>query len=300
MSMKVTKIDDNNYDAESESGKGLYRVRIDVADCNCPDFVMNNNPYCKHMKRVDEFISETETSEIGAQPEEIDPESEDENGDHEIINGYSIPKRYIHIYKFAVKDKHGKPTGEYTYANHIVANGLLYLLEKHNPFQKLICKVIAFPNNDNSNMCIVSCYIKTKNGEEVECIGEADPGNVKKMKLFFVVMAETRAKGRAIRTLLPGIDMICIEEFSDGKPDGALGITEAVAGKLTTEQHEGILSIYAKYKDSFTQSERNAIKEWTMNLTIDQADVVIDWLKDKTAFDFQEFKTLRHDINTRK
>lgn len=76
-------------------------------------------------------------------------------------------------------------------------------------------QLIQAPNTDNDGMAIVHATVIDKNGGEWHGIGDADDSNCnKKVASHKIRMAETRAKGRALRDAL-GIDIVMDSELTD-------------------------------------------------------------------------------------
>lgn len=69
-------------------------------------------------------------------------------------------------------------------------------------------QVLQLPNDDNGQMAVVHAVVIDKDGNEWHGLGDADDTNVNKnIAKHKIRMAETRAKGRALRDML-GIDMV--------------------------------------------------------------------------------------------
>lgn len=76
-------------------------------------------------------------------------------------------------------------------------------------------RVVQFPNNDNDWMAVVEATVTDANGNTWSGIGDADGKNCNsKIAMHRVRMAETRAKGRALRDML-GIDILMDGEMVD-------------------------------------------------------------------------------------
>lgn len=76
-------------------------------------------------------------------------------------------------------------------------------------------RIVQFPNNDNNWMAIVEATATDANGNTWSGIGDADGQNCNsKIAMHRVRMAETRAKGRALRDML-GIDILMDGEMVD-------------------------------------------------------------------------------------
>jgi hypothetical protein len=69
--------------------------------------------------------------------------------------------------------------------------------------QSIETKIIQCPLEENNYVCIVHAKVTTKSGRSFDGIGDASPRNVNKMIVPHIIrMAETRAKGRALRDAL--------------------------------------------------------------------------------------------------
>lgn len=76
-------------------------------------------------------------------------------------------------------------------------------------------RLVQAPSKDNDGMAIVHAVVIDKDGGEWHGIGDADDSNCnKKVASHKIRMAETRAKGRALRDAL-GIDIVMDSELTD-------------------------------------------------------------------------------------
>lgn len=98
-------------------------------------------------------------------------------------------------------------------------NGLI-ALGKDKGIKSMTSKILQYPSDNNNNTIIIEASLvgyEEVNGklEEVTYtgIGDANTGNCnKQVGQHFIRMADTRAKGRALRDFL-GIDMVMSEEL---------------------------------------------------------------------------------------
>lgn len=140
----------------------------------------------------------------------------------------------------------------------VLYNGLISLA-KDQGILSLTSKILQYPNADNNNTVIVEATVvgyDEVNGEKVQVtytgVGDANVGNCNKMVgAHFIRMADTRAKGRALRDFL-GIDMVMSEE---------LGGDAYTAPMVTKAQTELIGKLFEEKK--VAKSERKAFAEKT-------------------------------------
>jgi hypothetical protein len=93
--------------------------------------------------------------------------------------------------------------------------GGLVTLAHTNGFKGIRSEIVQFPNDDNGGVCIVHAVVIDAQGNEWHGIGDADDTNVNKtIAKHKIRMAETRAKGRALRDAL-GIDFVMDSELTD-------------------------------------------------------------------------------------
>lgn len=93
--------------------------------------------------------------------------------------------------------------------------GGLITLAHANGFKSIKTTIVQCPSKDNDGMAIVHAVVIDQNGNEWHGIGDADDTNVNKnIAKHKIRMAETRAKGRALRDAL-GIDMVMDGELVD-------------------------------------------------------------------------------------
>ena len=91
--------------------------------------------------------------------------------------------------------------------------GLLALAHEKG-LERLTTELLQFPSDDNGQMCIFRCQV-TIDGQSYTGHGDASPKNVGGMIApHFIRMAETRAKGRALRDAL-NIGTVCLDELAD-------------------------------------------------------------------------------------
>jgi hypothetical protein len=82
-------------------------------------------------------------------------------------------------------------------------------------------EVLQFPADANANTCIVLARVVMGDGGEFTGIGDANPGNVSKnIAPHMIRMAETRAKGRALRDAV-NVGTVCQDELHDLSPEAA-------------------------------------------------------------------------------
>jgi hypothetical protein len=99
----------------------------------------------------------------------------------------------------------------------ILYGGLIALAQDAG-FQGIRTTLVQAPSDANGNMAIVHATVTNKEGFTFDGLGDCDDRNANKMIVQHKVrMAETRAKGRALRDML-GIDMVCFEELGDDGP----------------------------------------------------------------------------------
>lgn len=123
-------------------------------------------------------------------------------------------------------------------------NGLV-LLAQDKGIKSMNSVIAQFPSIANDNTCIVICtlvgYEKNSDGSLREVsytgVGDANVGNTNKnVGKHYIRMAETRAKGRALRDFL-GIDAVMVEELGDGpfvdNDPNKLPITQQQVGQIT-------------------------------------------------------------------
>lgn len=95
--------------------------------------------------------------------------------------------------------------------------GLLDLAHRSGPFD-MITKRLQLPSDDNRWTAIFLCRVSFRHGTFMG-IGDANPENVSSIvSPHYIRVAETRAKGRALRDAL-GIPMVVREELGDSMPD---------------------------------------------------------------------------------
>lgn len=93
--------------------------------------------------------------------------------------------------------------------------GGLITLGHANGIKGIKTQIVQTPSDENDGMCIVHAIVIDKDGNEWHGIGDADNNNVNKnIAKHKIRMAETRAKGRALRDCL-GIDMVLDSELAD-------------------------------------------------------------------------------------
>lgn len=96
----------------------------------------------------------------------------------------------------------------------ILYGGLVTLAHARG-FKGMRTELLQAPNKSNDNMCIVRAIVTDENGIEWHGIGDADDTNTNKnIAKHKIRMAETRAKGRALRDAL-GIDIVMDAELVD-------------------------------------------------------------------------------------
>lgn len=93
--------------------------------------------------------------------------------------------------------------------------GGLVTLAHANGFKGMKTELIQAPNKSNDGEAIVKAVVVDANGNEWHGIGDANDTNCnKKVAAHKIRMAETRAKGRALRDAL-GIDLTMDSELTD-------------------------------------------------------------------------------------
>lgn len=98
--------------------------------------------------------------------------------------------------------------------DYILYGGLLTLAHAEG-IQGIYTKLVQAPNQDNGNMAIVEAIATDKDGNKWSGLGDADDINCnKKVATAKIRMAETRAKGRALRDML-GLDILMDGELAD-------------------------------------------------------------------------------------
>lgn len=120
----------------------------------------------------------------------------------------------------------------------VLYNGLISL-GKEKGIKSLTSRILQYPSAENNNTIIVESTLvgfEEINGEMQEVtytgIGDANTGNCNKMVgQHFIRMADTRAKGRALRDYL-GIDMVMSEELG-GDAYQPAKITKAQTDNVT-------------------------------------------------------------------
>ena len=126
----------------------------------------------------------------------------------------------------------------------VLYNGLI-ALGKEKGIKSITSKILQYPNAENGNTIIVEATLvgyEEVAGELREVtytgIGDANAGNCnRQVAQHFIRMADTRAKGRALRDFL-GIDMVMSEELG-GETSMPAKITKAqsdLIGKLFEEK----------------------------------------------------------------
>jgi hypothetical protein len=96
----------------------------------------------------------------------------------------------------------------------ILYGGLL-TLGKSEGIKSIKTEMLQAPSDDNGGTCIVKAVVIDKDGNEWHGLGDADSKNTNsKVAAHKIRMAETRAKGRALRDCL-GIDMVMDSELTD-------------------------------------------------------------------------------------
>lgn len=126
----------------------------------------------------------------------------------------------------------------------VLYNGLISL-GKEKGIKSMTSRILQYPTNENGNTIIVEATVvglEDVNGEMMEVtytgIGDANVGNCnKQVGQHYIRMADTRAKGRALRDFL-GIDMVMSEELG-GDAYAPAKITKAqsdLIGKLFDEK----------------------------------------------------------------
>lgn len=96
--------------------------------------------------------------------------------------------------------------------------GLLDLAHRMG-LSSIATKVVQVPSNDNGMTCIVGATVTMADGKTFDGIGDASPTNVSKnIAPHLIRMAETRAKGRALRDAT-NVSLVAIEELSGDEAD---------------------------------------------------------------------------------
>ncbi len=116
--------------------------------------------------------------------------------------------------------------------DYIIYGGLITLAhaEGFKGFKQPL--VVETPGKDNGGLIIVVATAVDKNGNEWSALGDADSVNVgAKVAKHKCRVAETRAKGRALRDML-GIDMLLIDEVEDPYAKNEDLITDAQVNKI--------------------------------------------------------------------
>lgn len=130
----------------------------------------------------------------------------------------------------------------------VLYNGLI-TLGKEKGIKSLTSNILQYPGPENGNTIIIESVLigyEEINGENVEVtytgIGDANVSNCNsKVGQHFIRMAETRAKGRALRDYL-GIDMVMSEEL------GGDSYKAPEPPKITKEQKDQITLLMKQKK----------------------------------------------------
>lgn len=116
--------------------------------------------------------------------------------------------------------------------------GLITLAKERKALKGIRSQLIQAPTPDNGNLAIVAACAVDSDGNEWWALGDADDKNCnRKVATAKVRIADTRAKGRALRDLL-GIDLVMYEELtpdvsSTAQSAGQATITAAQANRVT-------------------------------------------------------------------
>ncbi|MNR02006.1 hypothetical protein D3C85_1178430 [compost metagenome] len=162
-------------------------------------------------------------------------------------------------------------------------------------------RVVQFPNNDNDWMAVVEATVTDANGNTWSGIGDADGKNCNsKIAMHRVRMAETRAKGRALRDML-GIDILMDGEMVDPYEREMITQTQTktikkimeqrsidkniaslicynefgvkTAAKLTSEEAQSFIAMLELYEDTdVVEEEKPAKKKLALQIEEDDDD----------------------------
>lgn len=163
-------------------------------------------------------------------------------------------------------------------------NGLISLA-KEKGVKSMTSRILQFPNADNNNTIIVEAIVvgyEEINGTETEVtytgIGDANVGNCnKQVGQHFIRMADTRAKGRALRDFL-GIDMVMSEELGGDSKEPA---------KITKAQSDLIGKLFEE--KGIAKADRKSVAEQSCGTsdfkvyTQDMGDKLIKYLQNYSA-----------------
>jgi hypothetical protein len=187
--LKVFKVNDSQYFAESSEGKICYRVSFNDEghECTCGDFSRNskNDPEfkCKHILAVWNAIP---------------------NG--EVETAVMIKKKMPKLDERFITEIEGKEFVKYP--------GLLDLGHQKG-ISSIEVEIVQLPTKDNGNFAVCKANVIAKNGDCFTDIGDANPLNcTAKVAKHLLRMASTRAIGRALRSYT-NIGMTCLEELGD-------------------------------------------------------------------------------------
>ncbi len=164
------------------------------------------------------------------------------------------------------RDKYVKTIEGRDYIQYV---GLLVLA--HDRLRGTEITLIQAPTPDNNNTAIVHAAIKDADGCIWSALGDASDQNCCDPELIphKIRLAETRAKGRALRDML-GIDMVMVEELSP--PATPLrGITSDQSARITQLMQSRNIS-KEKARDLLS---RVVGKESLQDVTAEEADVFI-------------------------
>jgi hypothetical protein len=118
--------------------------------------------------------------------------------------------------------------------------GLITLAKESKLLKGIRSQLIQAPTPENGNLAIVAACAVDAEGNEWWALGDADDKNCnRKVAAAKVRIADTRAKGRALRDLL-GIDMVMYEELT---PDVSAAAQAAGQAKITAAQANRITEL---------------------------------------------------------
>lgn len=118
--------------------------------------------------------------------------------------------------------------------------GLIALAKESKLLKGIRSQLVQAPAPENGNLAIVAACAIDAEGNEWWALGDADDKNCnRKVAAAKVRIADTRAKGRALRDLL-GIDMVMYEELT---PDAATTVQTAAQTKITAAQANRITEL---------------------------------------------------------
>ncbi len=284
------------YAVQSESDKlAFYEITLgDKTTCNCKGFAMKGK--CKHIDAALEY--EENKGKAKQKPvEKPVPFDITKEGTGDVIDVTENKAPVRKTYK--IKEEHivyvpykNHDTQKTTYTPTVLIDGYMDVACDVG-FRKMFTKITQYPCKENNFTAFAECYILTSDGQEIIDIGDANEDNVKKtnIKQHFPRMAATRARGRALRIwLFPYVGMLCTEELDTTDHGGE------VAGLLTKKQKDNIRSLLSKLKWKATQEQNIELTTFILNLSINDADSVIAKLKTFSAFDYNDFVTLRDEF----